>query len=77
MPHRLSSNAEAIVNGSLKCITKKEELERVDAIVGDQVGGLSLSLAGDAWDRTARLQRALIEIAGAYVRSLAEHKLQQ
>ena len=76
MTEKLSSNAAAIVHGSLQRITKREQLDKVSSIVGNEVGGLSLSLPGDVWDRKSCLQDALIEIAGAYVRTLAEGKLE-
>ena len=74
MTEELSPNAAKIVEGSLHRIQRPDQLDDIDMIVSKEVGELSLSLQGDAWDRTARLQHALIEIVGAYVRSKAKQK---
>lgn len=69
----LSEHAAQIVKNSLDKVHDSKGMEDLDFVVEQEVGELSLNLRGEA--ASSSLRQALVEIAQAYVRSLAIKKL--
>ncbi|WP_146101311.1 hypothetical protein [Bradyrhizobium sp. AC87j1] len=72
MPEELSPNAAQIVQKSLERIQSPDQMHDLNFVVEREVGELSLTLKGE--DAPSYLRQALVEIAQAYVRSMAERK---